>query len=144
MRIVFLALSAPLMLLACSAGGGSGSGSPSPDQSPSTSPSSTPSAAALDPGPVPVELFNLIVADAAAKAGVDPSALTVVAASAVTWSDGSIGCPAPGMSYTQALVPGYRVILETDGQQYDYHVGRRDNFILCPPNRSKDPVDDGT
>jgi hypothetical protein len=142
MRIAFLALSAPLMLLACSAGGASGGGSPSPEQSPS--PSSTPSAGALDPGPIPVELFNQIVADAVAKAGVDPSALTVVAASAVTWSDGSIGCPAPGVSYTQALVPGYRVILEAGGQQYDYHVGQRGQFILCPPNRSKDPVDDGT
>ena len=48
------------------------------------------------------------------------------------------------MSYTQALVPGYRVIFEAAGNQYDYHVGQRGQFILCPPNRSKDPVDDGT
>jgi hypothetical protein len=144
MRFVFLALSAPVVLLACAAGGGSGGGSPSPEQSPSTQLPSSQSPGALDPGPVPVELFDQIVADAAAKAGVDPSTLTVVSAAAVTWSDGSIGCPAPGMSYTQALVPGYRVLLEANGQQYDYHVGQRGQFILCPPNRSKDPVDDGT
>ena len=35
--------------------------------------------------------------------------LKVLSAEAVTWSDGSLGCPEPGMMYTQALVPGYRV-----------------------------------
>jgi hypothetical protein len=46
--------------------------------------------------------------------------------------------------YTQALVPGYRVILEAGGTQYDYHAGNRGSFVLCPANRSRDPIDDGT
>jgi hypothetical protein len=138
MRFVVLMISAPFVLFACSAAGGS-----EPPAKPSPSPARSP-AASLDPGPVPADVFNQIVADAAAKAAIDPSALTVVAASAVTWSDGSIGCPAPGVSYTQALVPGYRVVLAANDQQYDYHVGQRGQFILCPPNRAKDPVDDGT
>lgn len=138
MRLRFFVLSAPLVLIACSASGGSEPTAPG-------SPSPTPAAAAsLNPGLVPADLFNQIVSDAATKAGVDASALTVVQASAVTWSDGSLGCPQPGMSYTQALVSGYRVILESGGTQYDYHASNRGNFVLCPASRAKDPIDDGT
>jgi hypothetical protein len=28
------------------------------------------------------------------------------------WNDGSLGCPEPGMMYTQALVNGYWLIIE--------------------------------
>jgi hypothetical protein len=133
MRLLVLFLSAPLVLMACSAAGGS-------EASSSSSPTSAASSGALDPGPVPPDLFNQIVADAATQSGVDASALTLVAAQAVTWSDGSTGCPQPGVMYTQALVDGYRVILAANGKQYDYHVGNRGNFILCPPNRARPPV----
>ena len=88
-------------------------------------------------------MFAAIVEDAAGRADVDASAITVVEAAAVTWSDGSLGCPEPGMMYTQALVDGYRVVLEADGTQYDYHASQR-NFSLCPPDRAKPPIDDGT
>ena len=52
-----------------------------------------------------------------------PRAITVVSTDEVTWRDGSIGCPEPGMNYTQALVPGVRVVLELDGVRYEYHAG---------------------
>jgi hypothetical protein len=46
----------------------------------------------------------------------------VVEARPVTWSDGALGCPEPGMMYTQALVDGYRIILETgDGERVFFH-----------------------
>ena len=61
----------------------------------------------------------------------------------MTWSDSSLGCPEPGLVYTQALVPGYHVILEQAGTQYDYHADRRGNFSLCPPDRAKEPVQGG-
>jgi hypothetical protein len=32
---------------------------------------------------------------------------------------------------TQALVPGYRVVLSLDGKQYDYRVARQGAFTLC-------------
>ena len=49
----------------------------------------------------------------------------------VTWRDGSIGCPEPGMNYTQALVPGIRVVLELDGVRYEYHAGGARSIFLC-------------
>ena len=37
--------------------------------------------------------------DAERRTGVARSELTVISAEAVTWADGSLGCPEPGMSY---------------------------------------------
>lgn len=55
----------------------------------------------------------------------------VESAEAVTWPDSSLGCPSPGMSYTQALVDGMRVIVTVDGEQYDYRFGSGDQPKLC-------------
>lgn len=61
---------------------------------------------------------------------VEPDAVTVAGYFEVTWSDGSLGCPKPGMSYTQALVPGHLLVLEVDGEQFSYHGGKAD-FQFC-------------
>jgi hypothetical protein len=67
----------------------------------------------------------------ARRLGVEVSKLTVNVVESVTWSDGSIGCPQPGMSYTQALVPGLRVILEFEGELYYYHGTAPDDLFYC-------------
>ena len=35
------------------------------------------------------------------------------------FSDSSLDCPQPGMSYLQVITPGYRVLLEADGRRFD-------------------------
>jgi len=57
----------------------------------------------------------------------------------VTWRDGSLGCPMPGMAYTQALQDGYRIQLQVGDQQYDYHGGRGQPF-LCESANKTDPA----
>ncbi|MEJ7720727.1 MAG: hypothetical protein WKF58_09900 [Ilumatobacteraceae bacterium] len=54
----------------------------------------------------------------------------------VTWRDGSLGCPKQGELYTQALVPGRRVILRAGGSELAYH-GRaqRPAHVLRPTCR---------
>jgi hypothetical protein len=69
---------------------------------------------------VPPAIIAGAVGDAAARAGVDPAAVTVVSAAAVTWPNGAAGCPKPDFMYTDALVPGYRVVVEAGGRTYDY------------------------
>ena len=61
----------------------------------------------------------------------DPSAVTIVEAKAETFPDGSLGCPEPGMMYTQALVDGYRVIVEANGTQLDYRGSAPGKFRIC-------------
>jgi hypothetical protein len=62
---------------------------------------------------------------------VEPGQVTVVSSSEVTWPDGSLGCPEPGMNYTQALVQGSRIVLEAGGKQYHYHSGGTRPPFLC-------------
>jgi hypothetical protein len=78
------------------------------------------------------------IADLAGRLGVDTSSIEVVSVEEVTWRDGSIGCPQPGMSYTQALVNGSRIVLRVSGQDHQYNSGGgRDPFYCANPS---DPV----
>ena len=85
-------------------------------------------------------LVNRILEDAAARTGVSKEQLEVLSAEAVTWSDGSLGCPAPGMNYTQALVAGYRVRVCAGPGVLDYHADSKGRFFLCPPDRAVEPA----
>ena len=78
-------------------------------------------------------------ADAAQRTGLAPAALVLVEAQAVTWSDGSLGCPLPDRMYTQALVPGFRVRLRSPAELLDYHASARGALVLCPAGRSVEP-----
>jgi hypothetical protein len=79
--------------------------------------------------------------DAVAR-GVPSQSITVQSAQRVTWRDGSLGCPAPDMQYTMALVPGWRVILRVGDATYDYHAAASGHLILCPRERASEPIAD--
>lgn len=98
-------------------------GIPEPVPSTSVSPPIT--------GQVPAALLEEIIADASDRTGVEPAAIVTVQAQVVTWPDGSLGCPEPDVAYTQALVPGYWVVLDAGDTMLDYRVGRAGSFILC-------------
>lgn len=61
----------------------------------------------------------------------DASSVTLVSVEEVTWNDGSLGCPEPGGVYTQALVDGLRVVVEHDGEEYDYRIPNGGHPQLC-------------
>jgi hypothetical protein len=82
-------------------------------------------------GEVPPELLDAILEDLAGRTGASQEQMVLIRAEAVVWNDGSLGCPQPGMLYTQALVNGYWVELEVDGQTFDYHAARTGYFVLC-------------
>lgn len=82
----------------------------------------------------PTELTGLIgdmIVDLADRLGIEKSAVTIVATEEVTWSDASLGCPQPDMSYAQVETDGMRVILEADGDFYDYRSGGQSEPFLC-------------
>jgi hypothetical protein len=80
------------------------------------------------------------VSDAAQRTGRKKPELVVESAEAVTWADGSLGCPEPGAMYTMALVPGYRIRVRAGGELLDYHASARGYFVLCPAGRAIDPA----
>ena len=82
-------------------------------------------------GEVPARFLDPVIADAAKRAGVDESSVVVTTAAAVQWPDGSLGCPEPGVMYTQAVVDGSQIVVEAGGETYDYRLDGKGNFKLC-------------
>lgn len=46
------------------------------------------------------------------------------------WPNSSLGCPQPGMSYLDVIVPGFLVSLMADGKPYTVHVGNG-RAVVC-------------
>ena len=84
-------------------------------------------------------MLERICADAAQRAGVALDQVKVLTVESVTWSDGSLGCPEPGMMYTQALVRGNRVRVDAAGTILLYHSGVQNTFVHCPADRAREP-----
>ncbi|MEZ4659814.1 MAG: hypothetical protein R2911_19845 [Caldilineaceae bacterium] len=59
--------------------------------------------------------------DLAAELGVAADTISLVQIEAVEWPDSSLGCPQPDMMYAQVITSGYQIVLETNGQTYNYH-----------------------
>lgn len=67
----------------------------------------------------------------AKQLGVDASSITVALDEDIQWNNGALGCPQPDMAYTQAVEPGYRVVLEHNGTQYSFHGRHAGEPCLC-------------
>lgn len=64
-------------------------------------------------------------------------------AEAVTWRSGALGCPQPGLAYTDALVPGFRVCIKVGEQLLRYHAGPDGRPRVCSADRAQQPLPDG-
>ena len=80
---------------------------------------------------VPDRMLSQVGADLATRINVQPEELEIIGAEAVVWPDGSLGCPKPDQTYTQAPVPGYRIVLRHVDKQYDYRASEIGYFFLC-------------
>jgi hypothetical protein len=78
--------------------------------------------------PFPVQAA---VASAAAEFGVEAAVVTVVSQEKTEWPDTSLGCPKEGEMYAAVITPGYRVILDVNGQEHEYHTDEFDRAIRC-------------
>jgi hypothetical protein len=55
------------------------------------------------------------------KLGLPPEKIMLVSSEAVTWPNGCLGLENIGVMCTEAQVPGYKIVLEANGQQYELH-----------------------
>ena len=139
MRVLIIAVAAALSLAVRRP---SGLGSPNksmttPSETPA--PTSTPQISGAE-SQVPEAILSPILKEAAKLANVARERLVIVRAESVTWNDGSLGCPEPGMEYAQALVNGYWVVINAASQTYDFRAGRDGSFRLCPAGRGRPPL----
>jgi hypothetical protein len=105
-----------------------------------------PSGVPVNTASMPRAVRRAVVADAARRFQVSESEVVLSGAEQVTWGDGSLGCPQPGYSYTQALVPGYRVFATTPAGRFLYHTDNGGNIVTCglPVRPSRKPGTTGT
>ena len=123
------------LLAACAQGQ---TASPEP-QAPATAVSTTPSPTSSSSGTtgpmtaptgIPATHWAALLSDLAAR-GVPTDGLAVVSARAMTWPSGALGCPKPGMAYTQMVTDGYQVVVKASGKTYDYRYGMTATPRLC-------------
>jgi len=69
--------------------------------------------------------------DAAAHLGVSQANLNVDQVEPRQWGDSSLGCPKPGLMYSQVVTPGFVVVISGAGKQLEYHADTRGQVVLC-------------
>ncbi|HMR98586.1 MAG TPA: hypothetical protein PKE62_04955 [Anaerolineales bacterium] len=69
------------------------------------------------------------VSHLSATLNLPPEAVSVIFAEAVEWPDGCLGVQQPGVMCTEAIVPGYRIILQAGDEQYELHTNKNGSQI---------------
>ncbi len=90
----------------------------------------------VTPGPGQPDLTQLpqvaqAKADLAQRLDIPEEAIQVVLVEEVIWPDGSLGCPQPGIEYPQVPQDGLRIVLEVEGERYEYRSGGVRPPFLC-------------
>lgn len=81
--------------------------------------------------PILQSLLQRIAEDLASRLAIPADEIALVETTEVEWSDSSLDCPQPGVSYLQVITPGYRIILQANDTQYEYHSNRDSYFVYC-------------
>ena len=84
--------------------------------------------------------IDFSIKDLAKRLDVSPDSIKVSGARRVTWRSGALGCPKPGISYTDALVPGSVIYLQVDNAIHAYHGKIGSEPFYCPRERAEQPV----
>jgi hypothetical protein len=137
--LMMIVMLSTLLLAACGAPSAPPTAPTSPPSVPTSPPSVLPTmpASPLNPGggsstgatPGQEAAVANSRADLAARLNIDPGAITVVSVEAVDWPDACLGIQTPGVMCAMVITPGYRVILEAGGKQYEYHTNETGDVV---------------
>ncbi len=76
---------------------------------------------------VEAALTNLVT-----QTGLSANEITIISVESKEWSDSGLGCPQEGFMYAQVITPGYLIVLEAQGEQYNYHTNQDgSSVVLC-------------
>jgi hypothetical protein len=84
-------------------------------------------------------LVNAAKQDLAKRLAISVDQINLVQATAVVWPDSSMGCPQPGMEYLQVPEDGALIVLEAQGNLYEYHRGKRGLFLCEKTGKNPSP-----
>jgi hypothetical protein len=114
---------------------------------PSQTPQATPAPTQLESTPIPSPTHLPVDVPPAQRAaiqtladalGVDAGQVKVVSIEDVDWPNGCLGVQRMGVMCTQQIVPGFRIILEVNGQQYEYHTNSSGSVVV--PAEDQQPI----
>ena len=74
------------------------------------------------------------VAALAKLTNVPPGQIELISTEAVDWPDGCLGVQRIGVMCTQAIVPGYKIVLEANGKQYEVHTNEDGSSTVIVPD----------
>jgi hypothetical protein len=125
-----------LVVSACGPASG-GIGSTPPPQSPPPLGSPPPASPVSDLGPAssPTPDAQAVIAAvqqaAADQVGLSPADVHVQQVEAHQWGDSSLGCPRPGLLYSQVVTDGFLVVVTAADKTLEYHSDARGRVVLC-------------
>ncbi len=88
-------------------------------------PTATPTRVRVDLTPAQRAAFTAL----SGKLGLPLEKISLVSTESVTWPNGCLGIVRMGMMCTQAQVPGFRIVLEANGQKYEFHTNLDGSII---------------
>ena len=62
-----------------------------------------------------------------------PGQIKLISTEAVNWPDGCLGVQRMGVMCTQAVVPGFKIVLEVAGKQYEVHTDEDGSSVVMVP-----------
>lgn len=76
-------------------------------------------------------LVRAAMLDLVEREQIEVNRIAVEEVTETEFSDASLGVPEPGQSYAQIITPGYVIMLEADGETYQYH-GTETRVVFVP------------
>ena len=80
---------------------------------------------------LPIEVMQAVIDLVAMEAGDEVTTVTIVEVEAVEWPDAFLGCPVEGSFAAQVITPGYRVVVQLEGEQLEIHTDLNGNAVTC-------------
>ena len=77
---------------------------------------------------VPAEVWEAVVLTLGIT---ETTAIRVIELEEVEWPDASLGCPQSDGVSAQVVTPGYRIVVEVDGEEIEIHTDRNGNAVIC-------------
>ncbi|MCK6626498.1 MAG: hypothetical protein L6R45_15140 [Anaerolineae bacterium] len=99
--------------------------------SPVAEPGAAPAQGMAQPVPGSEAALAAAITHLIQQTGLPPDQITVTSIQPMEWPDASLGCPQEGMMYAQVITPGYLILLEAQGQTFEYHTDQGTNVVLC-------------
>lgn len=112
-----------------------------PIAGPAASPTAVPAAPGGPDLETPAAAVEAAQAALAEALGIETAAISVVASTEAEWPNGCLGIEQPGVMCTQAIVPGYQVILEAGEVTYEVRTDRSGRQVgIVPQVRAVPPA----